>query len=469
MEGYLSLTNDGSCVEVVNSCRTLTYVRGSGIGRLRALDCPGCCCEGIDAGYGTDPSDTGDEDRGTFTAAPWYDPAVPASVEFLGLHGTFTLAPIEVDSGVGSVIKKRLTFTGTLLSRCDAGRVYGDRWLRTQLEPHCSCGCGGVEGTVLTHCGTFPDSEQSVTFTNPRPDGTLGRRCCDGDTEPPVLGQAPTPAALVDTGVRVLPRLRYVANSYTTLDSGSDWPSCYGAAVTFSFDLEAELSYTAEIPVCVLGIDPVTGEPGPVFDNDCCDCHSLCFETPAEDECSRCGWPCSCTETVSFDSEYTHPVTYTPDSLSLCRWSQPLCSARETCITPALPHPAANPIIRIAAGASEVQVAVTIWKAHPGLPDPATCSGMNIYDGRHPMVPTIQVMVPAGTVLILDGRTGSTNLICDGESTGDHLVSTCDGSAIQMPTVRCGERMWIAVDADCYNPPGDAFQVEVAMVGQDPT
>ena len=459
LEGYLSVTGPLGCVEIVSSCRAMTYAASSGVSAIRvATGCESCCCPTLDEGYGLSPSDEGDLDRGPFTTAPWWDPTVPDSADFLGIYGTFDLASVDVETASGNITRRRrLTFTGVVLSRCDAGRVYGLGWLERQLTPLCGASCSGVSATVATHCGTPNDGTPlDEVYPNPRPDPSLGARCCDNTPfDPPILGNPPPTPTLVDSGLRTLPDVRYVRDSLVEIPD-SEWPSCYGTEVTFSFDVNCPTMFCDEIPVCDLT------EP---YGNPCCECRTIEFCDDTTEPCSRCGFSCSCDTTLSFSTEFSHPTAYPPDEAALCRWSQPLCRSRVTCITPPVPHEKAAPVITITSGRTAVDLAVTVWEAHPGLPDPSTCAGDDIYADRAPLVPPIQVRVPAESVLTLDGRTGSVNVICDGPRPGDDLVSTCAGTSLELPAVCCEKRMWIAFDADCYQPPGPGFNITVTLAG----
>ena len=467
LEGYLSLTtSDGSCVELINSCRSLHYVANTG-GPLRANDdCASCCCSHHDDDdYGDDPSDAGG--AGDLSTAPWYDPNIAASVEFLGLIGSLSIASVAFNGRT----RPRLTFNGILLSRCAEGRNYGNQWLQDQLTG--SCGqCEGVEGTIFTHCGAGDAvSFADVDFANPRPDEDEQRACCDPSSpsvEPPILDEAPDIVDTGDTGQRQVVRLRYVRDSYQQV-AIDGWVDCYGAQVTFSFDLESPYLYTDLISVCDLGVD--TDQAGvetdvAVFDD--CYCRPTEIDlSPLVEDCGRCVRSCTCTTTdLTRSSENTSAPYYTDPGTEACVTTIPMCSTRRSCVTPPLPFGDAVPVITIEAGPTPVDLVVTIWEAHPGLPDPQTCAGTDIYSGREPLVEPALVHIPAGTSMILDGRTGTADLLCDGRGPAGNLVATGAGTRFSLPTVQCSRRLWIVFDADCFNLPELGHRITVDMAGR---
>lgn len=446
--GYLQLQSPtGGCTEILNNCRSLTYGKQAarkGL-NIKGDGCETCCCPN---------THTEDFETEGVEKAPWFDPTVAASAEFLGLYGGLSIGSFEGG--------QRLTFTGLLMSSCDDGRAYGDQWIRNMLEPFCGS-CEGQEATVFTHCGKdLLEEAEEYQPDNPRPDPTINAGCCP-EEQPPVLGQPNEILPYPETGLRRLLRVRYVNDSYQPIES--DWPSCYGCQITFSFDIIDQHSFSEPINVCELG----TEETGPIFDD--CLCRPLKVVSPPLEDCGRCGKACECVpEPFEQTGEDSAAPAAVEDWVRECQYSKPICGSRTTCITPALPFTEAVPVITIEAGLEPVDLGVTFWEAHPGLPDPATCVGEDAYCNRDPLVPAGNVHVPAGATMVLDGQTGGLNLICDGNLTaaGD-LVQGCDGYGFKIPTIRCNKRVWVAFDFDCYNPPGDDLKISVDVVGRERT
>lgn len=468
-EGYLQLSDaSGSCVEVFNSCRTLSYIQTTE-GRLPIevnADCESCCCHHVDEGYGAHPGEGPNE-------APWYDPNIAASRYFLGLYGDLLVGPATVNGRV----RQRLTFTGWLMATCDEGRIYGNQWLQEQIDPRCG-GCDGFESTVFSHCGAADLVDLAdVAIDNPRPDETIGRDCCDpldplrtdpDLLEPPILDESPGAPSLPDDGQRVVMALTYVPDSYAVTDANA-LPGCLGVAITFSFDIDTTHIFSEAIEICDLGVEDPDGD-GVLADTqifDDCYCMPIALVTDVDEECSRCGFSCACQNLITEPTtENTHPSVLTSVDFGECQYSLPICFVRRTCVTPPLPYNEVVPIISIEAGPTDLALLITMWEAHPGLPDPQTCLGHEIYCGRSPIVEPWQVYVPSGTSMILDGREQTAYHLCDGRQPPGSLVSTGPGTRLEFPSVGCSGRIWIAFDADCYNLPDLGARITVEMAGR---
>lgn len=107
--------------------------------------------------------------------APWYDPAVEASAEFLGV------APNRIDlqsvfarevtnrvrhGGILGPLSYRpriLNFTGTLFASSDRGMQYGVRWLNTALTGSCD-DCPGDEVLILPTCPEPSDPNPELVY-----------------------------------------------------------------------------------------------------------------------------------------------------------------------------------------------------------------------------------------------------------------------------------------------------------------
>lgn len=455
LEGFLELRNpDGGCVELFNNCRTLHYAaNGPAIFDVNT-DCETCCCPHHDAGYGPTPA-TGPN------IAPWYSAALPASASFLGLYGSLSIGQV---TGNGGRAQRRITFQGAMLATCKEGLAFGDQWIRgSVLEPFCGA-CRGQQATVFRFCGDDFDPAEPPVYPNPRPE--LVRDCCNDDGtvhEPDILEAAPNAPALADSGRRRILRVSYVLDSFQV--TPSDLIECYACEVSFSFDVETGFITSDAVPVCDLGFNEDTQTDEAIFDEDYC--RPLVIDTTGDpDDCGRCGFPCRCDTTIADrTTENTGATVFSTVDYG-CRWSTPLCATRVTCITPRLPYELAVPIIAIEAGPTDIELLVTMWDAHPGLPDPATCLGDDIYCGRDPVVEPAQLHIPAGTTMIMDGRTGRTELLCDTRIAAGALATTASGTRLSLPVVRCQRRLWIAFDADCYNLPALGTRITVEMAGR---
>lgn len=146
-------------VEVINSARVAAYAAGCG-GTTIGCSCPGLpqAIEGQEfPGYGESPQ----EDE-----APWYDPIVPESADFLGVlglqaeglqTGTVTRTPVDLALGGANIGAPRygsreVTWTVTLVARTQAGMSYGLAWLESTLVG--DDGCFGTSACVFAWCPT---------------------------------------------------------------------------------------------------------------------------------------------------------------------------------------------------------------------------------------------------------------------------------------------------------------------------
>src|SRR5690242_19563402 len=123
--------------EVVNTQRTIDYIRNFGLPISIDED---CWCPQIQTLAGCEPA-TGYKFPSTDTA-PWYDPAIPESGDFLGLlvtefdglGSTFTRQTFDTLNG-GAVLgrlrpqARTLTWRGFLFGRTCCAAEYGLRWL----------------------------------------------------------------------------------------------------------------------------------------------------------------------------------------------------------------------------------------------------------------------------------------------------------------------------------------------------
>ncbi|WP_062214606.1 hypothetical protein [Streptomyces sp. NBRC 109706] len=156
--GYLNV----GCNEIINNERAATYAAEYGI----QLNCDRC--EALPEVLGHAPYSNPAADD-----APWYDPIVPESVEFLGVWSnsgidglgmsTLTQGSQERSQGGGVPGAPRraardMTVVMTLVAASECALVYGLGWLSRALGgDSCSAGCRGMEMAVFACCPTAPD------------------------------------------------------------------------------------------------------------------------------------------------------------------------------------------------------------------------------------------------------------------------------------------------------------------------
>lgn len=164
--GYLSVNG----TEVANNARTVAYLQLGLAGPEFQATTMTPCTTLLDLAFpGTGPQ--------VFVSpavdgAPWYDPAVPASADYLGLL-ILEMEGLDITSGrdmtaavggVGSILGpavldgRTMAVSGWVLSASCAGMEYGRRWLGEALAGALCDDCEGDYADVLLTCGD-DDSE----------------------------------------------------------------------------------------------------------------------------------------------------------------------------------------------------------------------------------------------------------------------------------------------------------------------
>ena len=170
--------------EIWNHNRTLAYMRGDPLNGVPGLRQPttsvetGCSCESgqplfCDQGSGPD----GEYVSVEADDAPWYDPAVPESVEFAGLFVTAIEgfdSPVRRDVREGAIAGSSLgplrlagrtiTVTGWLRAKTCCAAEYGLSWLTEALIGGTNCdNCSLGDLRMLKCCPPAEDSECHVS------------------------------------------------------------------------------------------------------------------------------------------------------------------------------------------------------------------------------------------------------------------------------------------------------------------
>jgi hypothetical protein len=136
--------------EIINSARLAQYLAVSGCTTASpqiCVPCPALVSEVSDPPFFSPVEDN----------APWYDPAVPISADFLGVGGIdiegLWMQPSEVVNGV---IVRDMTVRVVLAGRSEAAVSYGLAWLAQALNgSFCASGsCVGGEMCVAVACPT---------------------------------------------------------------------------------------------------------------------------------------------------------------------------------------------------------------------------------------------------------------------------------------------------------------------------
>jgi len=163
--------------ELINSQRTLDYIKNFEVPIQISCDCWCPCIQGLlackepVAGYGYPSLDT----------APWYSPSIPESgdflgflpIEFEGLDSTYTREVFDIINGGGVLGRlqakpRTLTWRGFFFGRTACAAEYGFRWMTSRLAAAAGCaGCSGGELDLLYCCVEQYPSESCASETAP--------------------------------------------------------------------------------------------------------------------------------------------------------------------------------------------------------------------------------------------------------------------------------------------------------------
>lgn len=447
----------GGCMtELLSTCRVLNNLAEVGCcanpeargcaGYWKISDCDDCCCPQLDPGGG-------------IADAPWHDPTVPASADFLGLHGSLELASppnqttVSSDGSTTAAIPKQLTFIGAIISKSAEGTVFGEQWIERQLLPDCPA-CDGRPVRFYMFCqdsapADVPPVGQQIPDPNAGWEEPCGGCGCDdlGSENIERLLDAPRPVAN-DNGGRDLLRVRYNPGSFSQLptEDGTPIPYCAGKAVTFSFTVLESSQYLDPVEACRFN-----SEEHPIdYDR----CYTDEWSTPEPDPVITGKPGCEPPPTPQITTENQHFETLAEDYTLACRWSAPLATHRIACLTPFFAGDEADVIIRFNPGDKDAcNVAITMWEAAIGWPHPANPAGRQVYPIASAVSRAEISWVPSGETITLDGRTSVTT----------PGVTGCSGGVYRQSSVPCGRRYWVALDIDCMSPPGEGWSFEVDL------
>lgn len=158
VSGFVSF--GGTCMSEWARVNSYLSCTGYGKGLPQIVNDYSCPEDWDEEGYGTSPSFEENP-------APWYDPTIPASNEFLGffvsditgLNGPPYLRSYTVNNSIGSSLSRmkfagrEMTFKGTMYASTTQGMEYGIRWLNQVVLGQSSCdGCPDDEMTIRIHC-----------------------------------------------------------------------------------------------------------------------------------------------------------------------------------------------------------------------------------------------------------------------------------------------------------------------------
>lgn len=448
--GFLQINDPdgGQCVVLVDNYMTAQIVKNSPSRWEVINECQDCACAEHSCGV---------ED---VTDAPWYDANRPASAEFFGLYGTLSIAQPPAAAGgiAGETVAplKTLTFVGLLAASSARGAAFGKDWVDRALQPLCRpCESRTAEVGLFCPC----EDETIVDQGEPVPRDWSTVVGIDGCDDPEPLGETPAAIAPTDNGLRTVLEVNYNNGSFVELPSGGIFPNCYGLRVTFSFTLGVGEAMTDVLHTCIME-GPNEGDPTP-----CCTAVTFDLE-PEADDCG-CPTPCECVQPSGAPSIEGSPSPRINYGGQDCTYSTPMCAQTFACLTPALSPQGLRSRIRIEAGETELRdVAVLVWEAVPGLPDPTTPRGLELYLERETIgVPALISRIPAGSTAVIDGAAERDYLECPGISDRQGTpVTACGGRSFRHAELCCGRRFWFALELPCGAPTDWRMTVELVAL-----
>lgn len=381
--------------------------------------------------------------------APWWDPDVPHSADFLGLlvlsvDGLDT-RPVTrtVTQGVTGratlrrprVQPRTITVTALVVATSCCGVDYGLSWLGEVLAGCDQDGCDGMDLVIGSCCppeGVTPE-EFATRYTR-----TVRR-----------VGVTAGPTVVARSG-----------------DGCTSTPGCEAGAdvVTVEFTVTAAVPWRWTTPEVVLDVPP------PVDDTD--DCVTWCVHPPGpggpvggcEGECPHA--PCDQGQGCLDPSCYTPAPPRAPQPLTC--YCAPVAAVSEVYEVDLSTRPewgAAVPVITVDAGSQDLRrVRVSFFPRRPEdegvsceeVAGARRCAPVGVYHVGY---------LPAGARAVFDGTAGHAYMDCDGTTTGADVWGQ-DGGPVSWPLLGCG-RWCVLVESDAFVPPAGDARVTVAVSGRE--
>lgn len=434
-------------VEVINSQRAAAYVGAYGVGAVTCQQ-----CRGATAGPFYDP---------VTDAAPWVDPAVPWSADFLGYFGITVggattgtgqrtpLARVSDGAIMGQFKRgaREMPIHAKGFARSAQGMSWGQSWLAGILEAGsgvtaCNSPCNGVPMQVLAwcpNCTTDPVACGSATrslfeagllqspdFSNKR---RIGLDCGRGRPwiwDADFLIGAGQPLAFQDPIV-IASKAPFVVPTL--------WPCVNWQAHTPG-------SGTCALPDCSTGVygacmvwlpvsDAACADPCNVYGGQCLLSDPLCPTPTAPAPPVTPGDPCVCVISMN-------PVT---TMSNLAAGTVPRVGSFV-------------PILQVYAGVQKDmrRILLRFYRATSG----EVCTYANL--GTCDVAGEIGIpYLPKGATLLIDGRQQTAQVICADGRSETPILYTSDGPMAQWPVLGCADAWCVAVTVDGDNAGTDAW------------
>lgn len=381
--------------------------------------------------------------------APWYDPAVPASAEFLGfmpltVEGTQDNPRGRIVTGAvggGGVFgpardqPRTITVTGVVIGSTCCGAAYGMQFLSQVLA-----GCSG--GSCDGDCFEMYN-------------------CCPGEGMTPVQFNAAHRRTYRRTSLVSGPTV------LGTTSSGScDRSACAAGAelIDVEFVLVAATPWAWTDPVPVLEVTPPIGGGG--------DCIEWCLSSATSgpnscdpavclfQACVKGGDPCG-------DPRNPVPSPPTP-KVPVGAYCAPLGPERACYDFDISDRPqwaSDVPVIQVYSGATELRnIRVTIYEKQDGTS--LTCDQVADRNLCNPVQDFLVSYIPARTTVTLDGAIGRATVNCNGScGTASTAYGNQDGGPVQLSELTCASYC-VCIETDTGFPPSPDAVVYLSVVGK---
>lgn len=440
---YMKFDNPetGECFTLVDNCRTLHVLDKHPKIDVDDLGCEDCCPSCLD-----DSPYTGTpEGDATF----WAGKTGAGVDDFLG----FLALSIEMEPSASvrrrgepgeddpEYLPRTLTVRGRIYGDSHAGVYFGETTMLELFTGECG-GCD-LEATVVPFCPEVSEPETITPQWEPDDlpelvDTDTGCGPCDRqdpDFVPNPLLPAVSGPFDIDTGRRSLMRVRFRSMD---IDEDVEIPYCQGREIIIVFEVLDDYEWGDLIEGCLLDLSSEFERCRPP---DWSECLMLTDQPGCEDP-----------EVSDPLLEGARPETE-PD-LGIC---SPLYRTVKSCLTPELVTSGQIGLgFDLFSGSSDLRnLAVRIYPAYEGQPDPATCEGEKFYSRYKPCIDPLEVAyVGAGSVMSIDPRRSQIVVNCPG-AREQRAESSTGGWGFPVLDFQC--RYWIVVTADCFNTAKDAY------------
>lgn len=424
-------------LEVINTARLRAYLQNVGSpldSGAQVCACPTLTAEVLD----DDPYDTPATDP-----APWYDPAVPESADFLGF------LPLSVDGwddpwpvvrtvttavtgggalGPGRIQPRTITVTGILLGVSCCAVTYGLQWLSRAAQGCTGSACGG---DCMTGYWCCPEAGMTAAEFNRRYRRTFRRTALISG--PTITGRAGGDNCANRCGGAEVLTVEFVLSAATPWAYTDPTPvldvnlPVVGTECVQWCLLEGSDGGEGQVGVCPLGschLKACRTEGAGCGDPDC---------VAASPPTPTAGKSCFCTA-IAFETDcYAVDLSSRPD------WS-------EDAVT-----------FELSSGAAPLRnVQIAIYEK-TAADDGLTCEQIAAKRRCEPLAVWNVSYLPADAVLTLDGEIGRSTVTCQGVCSSATNVWGRDGGAPTWPVLECATFcVCISVDALADAPASNA-------------